>query len=257
MIQLFNTILAEPLYNLLAGIFAVVPGHDLGVTIIILTIIIKAVLWPLSAKAMKSQRALQEVQPQLKELKEKFKDDKEGLAKAMMELYSKEKVSPFSSCLPLLLQLPIFFALYRVMRDGLRQAEINDLYSWVPNPGHIDPMFFGAIDLASPNIFLAVLAGLAQFWQARMMSAKQPPKSLRKKTGAKDESMLSTMNKQMVYFMPIMTVVIGATLPGGLILYWLFNNLLTIGQQYISFRKPKEAKNEPEKKNEDKPETAI
>ena len=238
--EIFHIVLYQPIYNLLIFLYAVVPGQDIGIAIILLTIIIKLVLYPFSLKSLKSQRALAEIQPKIDELKAKFKDKKDEMAKAMMQLYSKEKVSPFSSCLPLLIQLPIFFALYRVMRDGLRQAEINDLYSWVPNPGHIDPMFFGVIDLASPNIFLAVLAGLAQFWQARMMVAKQPPKSLRKKTGAKDENLLSTMNKQMVYFMPIITVVIGATLPGGLILYWLFSNLLTVGQQYISFRKPKE-----------------
>lgn len=253
----FHTYLYEPIYNLLVFLYAVVPGQDIGVAIIILTVIIKLVLYPFSLKSIKSQRALTQLQPKIDELKRKFKGKKEEMAKAMMELYSKEKVSPFSSCLPLLIQLPILFALYRVMRDGLRQAEITGLYSWVPNPGSLDPTFLDSIDLAAPNIFLAILAGIIQFWQARMLSARKPPKSLRKKEGAKDENLLSTMNTQMVYFMPIMTVVIGATLPGGLTLYWLVNNLLTVGQQYISFRKPKEKAPEEGKKAEEKSEEGF
>ncbi|MFH1142476.1 MAG: YidC/Oxa1 family membrane protein insertase [Candidatus Uhrbacteria bacterium] len=242
MIQLFNTILAEPLYNLLAGIFAVVPGHDLGVTIIILTIIIKAVLWPLSAKAMKSQRALQEVQPQLKELKEKFKDDKEGLAKAMMELYSKEKVNPLSSCLPLLIQLPIIIALYRVLLHGINgDGNYYNLYSFVPDPGVIVPTFMGIVDLSTSNIILAVLAGIFQFIQAKMMSLKKPPKQVQGSPGAKDEDMAAAMNRSMLYFMPVITVVIGASLPAGLTLYWLVVNIIAVLQQVVYMRPKKKS----------------
>lgn len=256
--EIFHIVLYQPIYNLLVFLYNVVPGQDIGVAIIILTVVIKLLLYPFSLKSIRSQRALSELQPKIDELKSKLKDKKEEMAKAMMELYSKEKVSPFSSCLPLLIQLPILFALYRVMRDGLRQAEVGHLYSWVANPGHIDPMFLNIVDLAVPNIFLAVLAGLVQFWQAKMMSVKQPPKKLRKKEGARDENLMATMNKQMVYFMPIMTVVIGASLPGGLTLYWLVNNLLTVGQQYISFGKIKKEKQESNqsdniKKNDDTP----
>jgi len=242
---IFNTYLYQPIFNLLVWLYDVIPGTDIGLAIIALTIIIKLVLFPLSHKSIKSQRALSQLQPKIDELKRKFGDKKEEMAKAMMELYSKEKVSPFSSCLPLLIQLPILFALYRVMRDGLRSEHLDQLYSWVPNPGTIDPVSFGIIDLAVPSVVLAVLAGAVQFWQARMMTTKQPPKELRKKQGAKDENLMATMNKQMVYFMPIMTVVIGATLPGGLTLYWLLNNLLTVGQQYILFRKKKEPEEKP------------
>jgi len=240
--EIFNTILYEPIFNLLVWFYNVIPGQDIGVAIIVLTVIIKLILFPFTAKGLKSQRALATLQPKIEEIKNKYKDKKEEQAKAMMELYSKEKVSPFSSCLPLLIQLPILFALYRVMRDGLRSEGFDNLYSWVANPGTIDPMFIGVLDLAVPSIFLAILAGAVQFWQAKMMTANQPPKNLRKKKGARDENLMATMNKQMVYFMPIMTVVIGATLPGGLALYWLVNNILTVGQQYVAFRKKNEQK---------------
>lgn len=245
--EIFNTILYQPIFNLLVWFYDVIPGQDIGLAIIALTVVIKLALFPFTAKGLKSQRALTAIQPKIEEVKNKYKDQKEEQAKAMMELYSKEKVSPFSSCLPLLIQLPILFALYRVMRDGLRSEGLDQLYSWVANPGHIDPMFWGVLDLAVPSIFLAILAGGVQFWQAKMMTANQPPKNLQKKKGARDENLMATMNKQMVYFMPIMTVVIGASLPGGLALYWLVNNLMTVGQQYIAFRK----------KDEDKPASPL
>jgi len=242
--EIFNTFLCQPIFNLLVWFYNVIPGQDIGLAIIALTVVIKLALFPFTAKGLKSQRALSAIQPKIEEVKNKYKDKKEEQAKAMMELYSKEKVSPFSSCLPLLIQLPILFALYRVMRDGLRSEGLDQLYTWVANPGHIDPMFWGVLDLAVPSIFLAILAGGVQFWQAKMMTANQPPKNLRKKKGARDENLMSTMNKQMVYFMPIMTVVIGASLPGGLALYWLVNNLMTVGQQYVAFRKKDEDKKE-------------
>jgi YidC/Oxa1 family membrane protein insertase len=157
--EIFNTILYQPIFNLLVWLYETIPGQDIGLAIIALTIIIKLVLFPFSHKAIKSQRALAQLQPKVDEVKKKFEGKKEEMAKAMMELYSKEKVSPFSSCLPLLIQLPILFALYRVMRDGLRSEHLDQLYAFVPNPGTIDSVSFGIIDLAVPSIVLAVLAG--------------------------------------------------------------------------------------------------
>ncbi len=245
MIWAFNTFLAEPLYNLLIGIYAIVPGQDIGIAIIILTIIIKIIFWPLAAKAIKGQQALQKLQPKLKELKEKHKDDKEAQSKAMMKLYADEKVSPLSSCLPLLIQLPIILALYRVFLHGLNGDAVYRLYSFVPDPGSISPLFFGVVDLSNPNIFLAIGAGIFQFFQAKMMNLRKPPKEVEGSKGAKDEAMMTSMNRSMVYFMPIITVVIGASLPGGLTLYWMIVNIFSVAQQYIFFKKIKQEEAEP------------
>jgi len=233
MLELFDTILYEPILNLLVMLYNVT--GSIGIAIILLTLIIKVILWPLNTKALKSQRALAELQPEIDDLKRKYKDNKEEQSREMMALYSKQKVSPFSSCLPILIQLPILFALYRVMRDGLKSEGLDHLYNFVANPGTIDAMFLG-MNLAEASIILAVLAGLAQFWQAKMMYRRRPPEKLRKRQGAKDENLMATMNKQMVYFMPVITVIIGIQLPGGLTLYWLMNNIFTIIQQYITFR---------------------
>src|SRR5512143_4102513 len=102
--QFFNAVFYEPIYNLLVFLYVTIPGRDLGIAIILLTVIIKLILWPLSAKALHSQKALAEIQPKLEALKKEYGDRQEELAKAMMALYSKEKVSPFSSCLPVLIQ---------------------------------------------------------------------------------------------------------------------------------------------------------
>jgi len=175
-------------------------------------------------------------------LKEQFKNDKEGLAKAMMELYKTEKVNPMSSCLPLLIQLPILWALYRVLCDGMNTDSLVNLYPFVQHPETINLNFLGFINLSEPYLVMAIIAGILQFVQTKMLIAKRPPKKLRKEPGAKDEDMLANMNQSMMYFMPVMTVVIGASLPGGLTLYWIIMNVFAILQQALTFKKKKEEK---------------
>ena len=248
MIQLFNIFLYQPILNVLVFIYNFVPGHDLGVAIIIITILIKLIFYPFSLKAIKSQKALQDIQPKIEALKNQYKNQKEKLGQEMMKLYKEEKVSPFSSCLPLLIQLPFLIAVYEVFRTGLTNGALNKLYPFIANPGQLNPIAFGFLDLAKPQIVLAVLAGLAQFWQVKMLSTKKPEV---KSTGSKDESMMVIMNKQMMFVMPIMTVVIGASLPGGLVLYWFMTTLLTALMQLTAFKK------KPAVEVLDKPKTEI
>lgn len=231
---LYVTLFYRPIFNLLMALYAWVPGHDIGVAIILLTVIVKLVMWPFSHKAIVSQKALTEIQPKVEALKKEYGDRQEELAKAMMALYSKEKVSPVSSCLPVLIQIPVFIALYRAMSHGLSSSGFDALYSFVANPGTIGTVAFGLIDLAKPSIPLALVAGATQYVQAKMMVTRQQPKGV---PGGKDEEMLAMMNKQMLYLMPLLTVVIGWKLPAGLALYWSVMNLLTVAQQAIVFRK--------------------
>lgn len=235
--ELFHTVLSVPIFNLLVWLYNVLPGADIGFAIIALTVLIKLVLWPFMSQSLKSQKALQELQPKIEELKSRHKDDKEALAKAMMELYQKEKVNPLASCLPLLIQLPILIALYRVLLAGFGTETLSELYGFVANPGEINHIFFGVIDLSVSSLYLAVLAGYFQFMQTRMLMHARPPKQVQGKKGAMDESMLASMNKSMLMFMPIITVVIGATLPAGLTLYWVTVNIVSILQQQFVFSK--------------------
>ncbi len=235
--EFFHTILIEPIFNLLIFLYGVIPGADIGFAIIALTVLIKVALWPLMSKSLRSQKALQTLQPKIEDLKKTHGDDREGLAKAMMELYAEEKVNPLSSCLPVLIQLPILIALYRVLLVGFDAGTLEMLYGFVPDPGFINHIFLGVIDLSRVSIYLAVLAGYFQFMQTRMMISKRPPKEVAGKGEAKDETMMASMNKSMLMFMPVITVVIGATLPAGLTLYWVTVNIVSILQQQFVFSK--------------------
>lgn len=239
MSEFFHAILYLPIFNLLVFLYDVLPGSDIGFAIIALTVLIKLILWPFMSSSLKSQKALQELQPKIEELKKTHGENKETLAKAMMELYQKEKVNPLSSCLPILIQLPILIALYRVLLAGFGSETLSQLYAFIPNPGFIDTVFLGLTDLSTSNTILALLAGLFQFIQTRMLISRRPPKAVAGKPGALDETMLASMNKSMLYFMPIITVVIGATLPGGLTLYWVTVNIVSILQQQFVFSKIK------------------
>jgi YidC/Oxa1 family membrane protein insertase len=243
MLELYRIIFSQPIFNFLVWLYDVIPGHDIGIAIVLLTIIIKLLLYPLSKKSLESQKAMQTLQPKLKEIQEKYKDDKQAQTKAIMELYAREKVSPFSSCLPLLIQFPFLIALYQSLMAGLKSQKMEMLYPFVKNPETINVVSFGFLDLSKPNFALAILAGAAQFWQAKMLSTSQPPKKAGE--GAKDEGMMAIMNKQMLYFMPLMTVFIGMSLPGGLTLYWLVMTLLTVLQQWWSFRNNKQSSPKP------------
>lgn len=247
MTSLFTTIVFQPILNLLIWLYNVLPGGDIGIAIIALTILVKIVLFPFSKAQIHQQRAMQDLQPKIDEVRSRLKDDKEAQAKELMELYKKEKVNPASSCLPLLIQLPIFIGLFQALRDGLASKSLNLLYPFVANPGSVNHMMFGLIDLSKPNYVLAVIAGAVQFWQSWQMFKKPalttpPPADVKNAEGAKDENMSAMMNKQMMYMMPVVTVFIGISLPGGLSLYWIIMSLLTVAQQAIFLRKPQAPK---------------
>jgi len=236
MIKLFEIILYKPLLNLLVFFYNVMPGHDLGVSIVFLTIGIKLLLLPFSIKAVKGQKQLKELQPKLDEIKKKYGDDKAKQTKAIMNLYKENKVNPFSSCLPLLIQIPVLIAVFQVFRTGLIDTDLP-VYSFIHNPGAFNTLGFGFLALSAPNIFLAIITGITQFIQASMLSGVSPLKSVAKKEGVKDESMMTAMNKQMKFMMPLLTVIVGSTLPSGLMIYWLVGIIFNILEQKIIFKR--------------------
>ena len=232
--NLYTVLLYQPLFNVLVFLYDIVPGNDIGIAIILLTILVKVVLNPFSKKSLKSQKRLQEIQPRVDEIRKKYKDDKERQAKELMALYKEENINPFSSCLPLLIQLPFIFAVYQVFRNGLISPKSLELvYPFLERPESINSVSLGLFDLSQPSIPLAILAGLSQYWQTKMLMHKRQPKV----EGSEDENMASAMNRQMMYVMPVLTVVIGFSLPGGLMLYWFVTSVLTAIQQYFLFRK--------------------
>lgn len=236
MIEFFKVILYQPLLNLLVVFYNITPGHDLGVAIIFLTLIVKLLLFPLSRQSIKAQKSLKDLQPKIEEIKKKYVGQKEKQAKAMMNLYKENKVNPFSSCLPLLIQFPILIAVYQVFRVGLTDSALP-IYSFIHNPGTLNIMAFGILDLAKPNYILAIITGIFQYLQMKILTDNQPAKQLIKQEGTKDENMMTIMNKQMKFMMPALTVFIGLTLPSGLMLYWLVSVLGTILEQRMVFKK--------------------
>jgi len=227
----FNIILYRPLFNLLVAIYNWLPNHDFGLAIIIVTLVIRFILYPLSAKAFASQRALQKIQPKLQEIQKKYKDNKEKQTQELLALYRAEKINPFSSLFLVIVQLPILIALYQVFFEGLKPEKLVYLYSFVANPGHVDPGFLGIVNLANThNLWLALLAAILQFFQTKMLIPQTT-------TQGKAGDIASLMQKQMVYIFPIVTVVILYTIPAALSLYWIISGVFSIVQQYFMLKK--------------------
>ena len=231
LVNIFHNFLYQPLFNLLVLLYNYIPGHDFGIAIILLTLLIRFILYPLSVKAFDSQRTIQKIQPQIQEIQKKYKDDKEKQAKETMEIYKKEKINPFSGLFLAFIQLPILIALYWVFWNGLKPEELAYLYKFVSNPGQIDAIFLGMIDLSKANVILAVLAGITQFYQTEMLTPKAGPK----KDNGPDFSQI--MQKQMLYFFPAFTVIILLNLPSALGLYWTVSGIFSIIQQYFLLKK--------------------
>ena len=230
----FYIILYQPLFNILIFLYNTVPGHDFGIAIILLTLIIRIILFPLSIKAINSQRKLQKLQPKIKDIQDKHKNDRETQAKETLALYKAEKINPFSGLLLALIQLPILIALYKVFWNGLNPKELAFLYNFVANPGHVNEMFLHIIDLSKYNIFFAVLAGLVQYFQTKMLLPKV------QKSEKKGPDMAEMMQKQMTYFLPVFTVIILLKLPSALGLYWIASGIFSIVQQYVILQRHKE-----------------
>lgn len=223
--EIFNLILVHPLLNLLVFFYNFIP--DIGVVIILLTVLVRLLLLPSFHKSMKHQKALQDLQPKMDEIKEKYKDNREQQAKATMELYQAHKVNPLSSCLPMLIQFPILIALYFVFIQSLNGQGLQGIYSFISVPESINPMFLKLVDLSKPSVVLAALAAVLQFFQSRMF--------LPKKQG--NDGMAKMLKYQMLYIFPLLTLFIGLRFPAGLPLYWIVTTLFGIGQQYYILRK--------------------
>lgn len=235
---IFNEIIYRPIFNLLVLITNLVPRQDFGLAIIVLTVLIRLLFMPLSIKTLRSQKLLNQLQPKIKELQEKFKNDRTAQAQATMALYKENQVNPLAGCLPLLIQLPILFALYRAFVNGLQPESLNLLYGFIKNPGTIKNISLGFIDLAQKAPLLAIFSGVLQFLHSKLTLGRALPSAVvdrNKKPAPAPPLDFSAMNKQMLYFFPIMIIIIGWKLPAGLVLYWTVSTAFSIFEQlYIN-----------------------
>lgn len=232
LINAYNLILYQPLFNLLVLLYKYFPGHDFGIAVIILTVIIRLALYPLMAQSIKSQKILSELQPKIQEVQQKYKTNREKQAQEIFELYKKEKINPFGSFLPLLIQLPVLIALYQVFWKGLLPESMVKLYSFISSPGLINPTFLRIINLGQSSLILAILAGVCQFFQTKMMT----PKLKNTKTQDQMGQFSNMLQKQMLYFFPFFTIFILWKFPAAIALYWIVTSLFSIGQQYLIFK---------------------
>lgn len=246
---LFHNIIYQPLYNLIVFFYNTIPLQDFGIAIILVTILIKAVLIPFSKKQIESQKKMQELQPKIKELQNKHKNNKEKQTKAIMEFYKTNKINPLSGCLPLIIQLIILLAFYRIIikisEAGLL-VNADELYSFVEKPEKINQFFIGIVDLSKPSIVLAFLAAISQYWQTKMLMDKgDADKTKEKKAKNKDEDkkqepdFSQIISKQMMYLGPFLTFFIGIKFAAGLALYWIVQALFSVFQQIYIFKKNK------------------
>jgi len=235
MSYIWHTFFFDPIYNGLVFFIDAIPGGDVGLSIIAITVVVKMFLLPLSIKAAKMQKTMRELDPKLKALKEKYKNDREALARETMALYREVGLNPFSGIFLVLLQIPIVFALYFAVYKGggvsLPNINIELLYSFVPVPENVDMIFLDLINIASKSWPLAVLAGLTQFIHAHLSLPKPEPR----KEGESDmkADFARSMNMNMRYVLPGVIGFVAYTLSASVALYFTVSNLMAIAQEFV------------------------
>ncbi len=237
----WGTFFYQPIYNGLIYIVSIMPGHNLGIAIILLTIILRLLLFIPAQRGLESQRKLQELQPRIKKLQDKYKNNQQKIAQETFALYKEYKVNPFGSCLPLVIQLPILIALFYVIRTGLNPDNVHLLYTFQQgfDLSLINTNFFGLLELTQRNIFILplIVAGL-QFFQMKLATARKKKQTEKKKKDEKGKGAEMEMATQMMtYIMPIMIALFTASVPSGVGLYWGTSTIFGIGQQlYVNKR---------------------
>jgi YidC/Oxa1 family membrane protein insertase len=228
--NIFNLYLIQPIFNALIFIYNALPWQDIGLATIILTFLIRLVFYPLFHKSSKQQILMNRIQPELQKIQKEYKDDKEKQVKAQMALYKKHKVNPFGGCLFAIIQLPIILAVYRVFLNGFGSDKLDTLYHFVTRPETINSIFLGLINLSKPNIGLALITAYLQYISSKMIMPKKQPKQIEEDPKMK---MASTLQKQMVFIAPVMTLVVLIPLPSILALYWSATTIFSIFQQWL------------------------
>jgi YidC/Oxa1 family membrane protein insertase len=231
MIALFHTLFYNPLYNGLVFLISILPHKDVGIAVILFTVLVKLVLYPLTKSSIITQGKMRLLEPQMKEIREKYKNNREELARKTMEFYRENKIKPFSSMFLILIQFPIILGLYFVfLNGGLPNINTSILYSFVKPPEGVNMEFLGLINIALPSIFLGLLAAISQYFQARL-SIPIPPK---KEGGGKNtfsEDLAHSMSIQTRYILPAIIFIASFKFSGAVALYWLTGNIFTIGQE--------------------------
>lgn len=214
----FRELIYEPLLNALIWLYDTIAFHELGLAIILLTLLVRLIIYPLFHKGIKYQRLIQQLQPELTKIKEKHKKDREAQTRATLELFQKHKLNPLAPFLSLLIQLPLFLGLYVIFINGFGQTIEPWLYSFTPRPGELNQTLFGLINLKEASPIVAVFAALAQYFQARLTFTS---------------STIPAMRIVMLYFLPGLILTALLKFPAAVGLYWLTTTIFSIIQQAV------------------------
>lgn len=233
---IWNTLLYRPLYNLLLVFVSIVPNGDVGLAVILLTILVKLILFPLTQRSIDGQLKMKALEPELAEIK-KTSTDKAEESRRTFALYKEKKINPFASCLLILVQLPVIIALYWVFLKGFAGMTVAP-YSFLSAPEHFNMQFLGLIDLAKKSIVLAILAGVTQFIQGKLAQGRQSAPQGEGMAG----QLAKSMQVQMLYVLPLMITFIAWRVSAAVALYWITSNICTIAQELYTLRKHKALK---------------
>lgn len=267
--SLFDVILIQPIFNVLVFIYGIIPGHDFGIALILFTILIRILMWPLVRKQLHQTKLMRKLQPELARIKKKTAGNKQLEAQLMMELYRERGVNPFSSIGMLLLQLPIFIALYGVVNLITTNNDNIPKYTYdflqgipfikdlVVNPSHFNDSLFGIVDLSRhalgggiywPILILAFAAAGLQYIQSKQL-LPQVKEGRKLRHMLKDQAsgkqidqaeMSALMSSRMIYLFPILTFFISIYLAGALVLYLATTSAVAIFQQARVLREDEE-----------------
>jgi len=236
--SLWHNFIYDPLYNALIFLIGIVPGADVGIAVIVLTVFVKLLLFPLAHRVARTQVVIKRIQPELDKLKEKFKDDKQEQTLKTLALYKDNNINPFFGFLVILIQLPIILGLYWVFyKGGLPMVNMDLLYSFVSGITVPNMTFIGITDMAGKSLVLALLAGSTQFIQMQIIMPDAPEK---KDNPTIKDDLARTMHMQMKYVMPIIITVVAYTISAAVALYWVTSNIFAIGQELLVRRNIKE-----------------
>lgn len=269
--NLFDLIIVQPIFNLLMALYSIIPGGDFGVAVILFTVIVRLVMWPLVVKQLHQVKAMRKMQPELKAIKKKAKGNRQLEGMMMMELYKQYNINPFQSILILIIQLPIFIGLYHVIQIFISTPKQIGHYTYgfvqhlgpvrhlIENPGSLNLDLFGIIDLtkhaiqdggiASPFLLvLAVGAGFLQYISSKQTMPQQGSnKGLRQimaEAGNGKQADQSEMNaavmRKMVLVMPFFMTFVMVNLPGAITLYYAVSTLVAVGQQHLLLSRDEE-----------------
>ncbi len=236
----YHTFIFYPLYNAFVLLIDGLPFLDAGMIIVVFTVVIKLLLFPIAKKSVRTQAIMRLAAPELEKIKEKHKEDKQKQATETMALYKKYKLNPFAGILLLLIQLPILIALYRIfVLAGFSHIDSAILYPFVPTPGSVNPVFLGIINVTQKSYIFAFIAAVSQYFQAKLMLPTPPKKEGKRSMG---DDLARNMSLQMKYAMPIVIFFIAYSTTTVVAIYWTVSNLFMIGQELYVRR---QLKNDP------------